>query len=257
MNNLYIILRGGFSMNDNLKYYLIACAITFVCIALFATLLPIFLKNKSKKIKMIPIQVVFFVLVALEVWKIYTLIARDESFVPLRYPIVFCSLVMYTYPLFCFKKNRFSDLAMGFSVIPCIIIFALFVAVQSGYVMNMMQIHSYVFHGAMMAVAVYLISSGLYTFRFKDYFKNGLLVAAYILLCTIVSLILGADLSLFGPQSGFLGVVYNNVGYAVGNVLLMAVVMLISMGIYAALSPIHRKRVKEEDERALQEGGVK
>ena len=222
-------------MDPNMQSYLIACAVTFVCIALFVILCTHFLKNKSEKIRLIPVIVIFFLLVVLEVWKIYRLIRTDGSFAPLRYPIVFCSLVMYAYPLFCFKKNRFSELAKGFSVIPCIIIFILFVAVQYTYPWTLMQAHSYVFHGAMMAVAIYLITSKLITFRFRDFFMNGLLIAAYILLCTVISLAIGADISLFGPESSFLSVIYSNLGYGVGNVVLMCVVMLLSAGIYGAI----------------------
>ena len=243
-------------MSENMKSYLIACAVTLVGVVLFVVLCTHFLKKKSEKTRLIPVMVIFFVLVALEVWKIYRLIRTGGDFAPLRYPIVFCSLVMYAYPLFCFKKNRFSELAKGFSVIPCIIIFILFVAVQYDYPWTLMQAHSYVFHGSMLAVAIYLITSKLIVFRFRDFFMNGLLISAYILLCTIISLFIGADLSLFGPDSSFLGVIYNNVGYGVGNVLLMGACVFLSMGIYGIICGFQNLYHKTKNKNlTLREGG--
>ena len=79
------------------------------------------LKNKIEKTKLLPIPICFYILIILEVAKIYYLIARDGGFNANRYPIVFCSIVMFTYPMFCFKKNKLSDFAMGMSVLPCLV----------------------------------------------------------------------------------------------------------------------------------------
>lgn len=117
-------------MDKLLKNLIIPMIITFVIIIAFVTLNTLLLKNKSEKAKLWPIRIVFFLLVALEIAKIFYLIGRDGAFYPNRYPIVFCSMVMYAYPLFCFKQNRFSDVAKGFSIIPSILAFVMFASIQ-------------------------------------------------------------------------------------------------------------------------------
>ncbi|MBS1314580.1 MAG: hypothetical protein HP048_04435 [Clostridia bacterium] len=77
-------------MDKILRNLIIPLSITLVVIALYVTLCTVFLKNADEKKKMIPIQVVFFMLVILEVAKIVYLIGRDDKFFPNRYPIVFC-----------------------------------------------------------------------------------------------------------------------------------------------------------------------
>ena len=220
---------------DKITYYAIAMSISIVAIVLFVVLNTIFLKNKSEKTKLIPIIIVFFLLIALEVWKIFTLIKDNGHFEPLRYPLVMCSLVMFTYPIFCFKRNRFSNLAMAFSVLPVIGMFVAFVAVQYNYIPTLMQHHSYLYHAAMMAVAVYLITSGLYKFKFKDFFKVGIALIGYVAFCTILSLIIGADISIFGPEKGQLKFLYSMFGYGVGNLMVSVIMMGASAGVYAII----------------------
>ena len=222
-------------MKPELLYFLIATSITIVFIVLFAVLNTIFLKNKSEKTKMIPIMVVWGLLVAAEIWKIYYLIATGGDFSPLRYPLVMCSLVMYLYPLFMFKKNRLSDFAKAFSVLPVIGMFIAFVATQSDYPITLMQHHSYLYHGAMMAVAVYLITSGLYKFKFKDFFKVGIGLAIYTLFSTILSVLIGGDISIFGPTTGQIKFLYPTFGYAVTNLILCFAFMLASAGLYGGI----------------------
>lgn len=225
--------------------YIIPLIITIIFIVLYVTLCTIFLKNRSEKIKMIPIQVIFFILIILEFLKIFYLITINGEYQPLRYPVVFCSMVMYAYPIFCFKKNRFSDLAMGVSILPMIFVFILFVAIQWQYEMDLMQIHSYFYHGAMMAVAAYLLTSGLYKFEFKKYFPIFLVLSGYVVFCTVLSLFIGGDISYFGPECDYLGFIYDAFGYVVGNLFVIGLIFVLCIGAYGIIDLCEKKHNKK------------
>lgn len=227
--------------------YVLPLIVTCVAIVLFVVLCTVKFKNGSEEQKLKPVRWVFWALVVCEVLKIFYLIAQNGYYDPLRYPLVFCSLVMYTYPLFCFKKNRFSRVALAYSVVPSFIVFVLFVAVQGGYKMSLIQGHSYFYHGAMMAVAVYLLTSGLYKFELKDFFPLTLALSGYVLFATFLSLFVGGDISIFGPSGSYLQFLYTNFGYAVGNLLMCVVVFFACLSVYGVVHLVTKKRVKAEE----------
>lgn len=144
LNNLNI------TMAQWTNNFIVPMAISAVVIAAYVILCTRFLKNADENKKLIPVRVVFFILIALEIAKIFYLIGRDGNFYPNRYPIVFCSMSMYAYPVFCFKKNRFSDMAKGFSVLPGILAFIMFASIQYKYNMSIIQLHSYIYHGSIL-----------------------------------------------------------------------------------------------------------
>ena len=180
----------------------------------------------------------------------FYLIHQNGYYDTSRYPLVFCSAVMYTYPLFCFKKNRLSNAAMAYSVIPSIIVYVLFVATQSSYRMSLIQGHSYFYHGTMLAVAIYLMTSGLYKFKFKDFFSLTLMLGGYVAFATVLSIFLKGNISIFGPSSSYLGFLYNYFGYAVGNLLLVVVIMLLCFAVYGVIHLCSRKKTKPQVEEA-------
>ena len=207
-------------------------------------------KNKTEEQKMLPIKIAFFALIGWEVFKIFYLIHQNGYYDTSRYPLVFCSAVMYTYPLFCFKKNRLSNAAMAYSVIPSIIVYVLFVATQSSYRMSLIQGHSYFYHGTMLAVAIYLMTSGLYKFKFKDFFSLTLMLGGYVAFATVLSIFLKGNICIFGPSSSYLGFLYNYFGYAVGNLLLVVVIMLLCFAVYGVIHLCSRKKTKPQVEEA-------
>lgn len=229
---------------------MITLVIGFILITTLTILGCVFLRKKEEKTKMLPIKVVFWMLVIMEVMKIYYLIGENQGFYPNRYPIVFCSIVLYTYPMFCFKKNKLSDLAMGISTIPCLIsILFVFLTVGDNPLMrengtfSIIHFHSIVYHLLMYGVSIYLMGSGLYQFRFKKSIGVSLSMFAYIGMATVISLFIKGDISFFGPgfngaeliNSATLGIIYKQVGYVPGNLLLGIVMTLLSFAIYGSV----------------------
>lgn len=228
--------------------YILPLIITTICIVAFVVAFTLIYRNASDDKKLKPIRWVFYLLIAWEVFKIFYLINQNGYYDTSRYPLVFCSLIMYTIPLFCFKKNKLSNIAMAYSVIPSIIVFILFVAVQSSYKMSLIQGHSYFYHGAMLAVAIYLLTSKLYRFKFKDFFGLSLSLCGYIMFATILSIFLGSNISIFGPNSSYLGFLYSNFGYVLGNILLCIAVTLLCFIVYGIIHLCTRKRSNQQKE---------
>jgi len=224
--------------------YILPCIISAIFIIAFVVSMTLIFKNKKNK--MLPIIVIWGLLCVFEVAKIFYLIHDNAEFRPLRYPFVFCSLVMYTYPLFIFKTNKLSQVAKTLSVIPSIVVFLLFVATQMNYGMSVIQAHSYFFHSAMIAVAIYMLTTKIYTPKLSDAFSMFLGLSLYIVFCIALSLFIGADISLFGPGSSYLSVIYNPFGYVPGNLILMIVLFILGFIIYGIIYLCTRKKKVEE-----------
>lgn len=202
-------------------------------------------KNKDEKTKLLPVKICFYALLVMEVMKIYYLISRDGGFNANRFPIVFCSIVLYTYPMFCFKKNKLSDFAMGMSVLPCLIsIIFVFLSVGDNDMMqdgkfNIIHFHSVIYHLIMFGVSIYLITSKLYKFELKKCVGIFLGLAGYVAMATILTIFIQGDISFFGygfngsPVFGFL---YNKVGYFPGNLVLIILIGLLTFTTYGIIA---------------------
>ncbi len=216
-------------------------------------------KGSDEKTKLRPIKIVWFVLLVFEFGKIAHMIATHKTdevstplFDPLRYPLVFCSLILYTYPLFMFKKNKFSNSAMAVSVLPFFIAFIAVLLTTQNYELNFWHGHSIVFHFMMGAVAVYLLTSGLYKFKYKDYFGVFVWLAGYIVFSMSLSLFIGGEVSLFGPKSSYLGFLYRAFGYAPAILFLVFALYVLIYLIYGIIHIIsqHINSLKENKQHA-------
>ena len=226
-------------------------AITVILIAVYVTLSTIFLKNADEHKKLLPVRIIFYLMIVFEVAKIVYLIGRDGSFYVNRFPIVFCSMSMFAYPLFCFKQNRFSDLAKGFSVIPGMLAFVMFAAIQYRYDMSIMQVHSYFYHGAMLAVAIYLLTSKLYKFEFKKFYGQFLTVGGYIVLASLVSCLIGGPISVFAPTDPYLAFLYNVCGFMPGILIMILAIFVAYFAVYGIIELCQRAHKKKLEKKAM------
>lgn len=202
-------------------------------------------ENKDEKAKMLPIIILWAALVAAEIWKISYLIATDGSFNPNRYPIVFCSMVMYAIPLFAFKENRFSKIAKLFTLITSIFAVVMFFATQWQYPFEGMNIHSYFYHGSMLAISVYMILIRTYTFEKNDFYKLFLILAGYVAMNTVLGLVVGDYISLFGPNSSYLGFLDGIFGFLPKNFLVIIVMYLLCLGVFKLIELGKKKGGKQ------------
>lgn len=225
-------------MEKFLNFYL-PILVMFIISIIYIVVATKLTKGKNENIKLLPIKAVWIFLLIFEIGKIGHMIGEykidgvsSPLFDPVRYPFVFCSLILYTYPLFMYKKNKLSASAMAVSTLPFFISAIVVVLTTSSYKFNFWHGHSIVFHFLMGAVAVYLLTSGLYKFKFSDHYRVFAWLGGYIIFSTVISLFIGGDISFFGPNSGYLGFLYNAVGYVPGNLLLILIIYLVSLIIY-------------------------
>ena len=223
--------------------YVLPLIITVIGIVLYVVFFTLKYKNANEEEKLKPIKWLYALLVIAEVLKIFYLITQNGEFRPLRYPLVFCSTILYTIPLFIYK-TKLSGLCKSATVFVGIIAFILFAAVQWMYTMSLIQGHSYFYHGAMMAIAIYMISSKIYVFERKSSYTTFLFFAAYTTFAAALSLFIGEDISLFGPNSSYLGILFNNFGFGAGMLVLLILIYLVSLGLFELIDLIiRRKRV--------------
>lgn len=217
-------------------------------------------KNKSYSEQLKPIKFLFILVVVLEIIKITYHICVQSYFPPQRYPIVFCSLIMYTYPIICFndKDKMITRVSMALSIIPVVVISGMYLfifpdATNASIYSFIMNLHSRFYHFAMLAGALYMLILKMYDFRFKDYFMAASIASLYIVFCTVVSLLLKGDISYFGPDSGPLKFFYNLFGYAIGNVLICIVIYIVAFLVYYIINYFILKQNKSEMNFTLRE----
>ena len=221
--------------------YILPLIITVIGISLYVVFFTLKYKNSSEEEKLKPIKWLYALLVITEILKIFYLIMQNGEFRPLRYPLVFCSTIFYTIPLFMYK-TKLSKIGKITTVFVGIIAFVLFAAVQWMYKMSLIQGHSYFFHGAMMAIAVYMICSKIYTFERKSFYTMFLFLAVYTTFAAALSLFIGEDISLFGPKSSYLGIIFNNFGYGAGILIVLILYYLVSLGLFELIALINRHK---------------
>lgn len=223
------------------------------CIIFLAICIPKY-KNKDFSQKRKPLIFLYILLIVMEFLKIFANIAYTKSYTPSRYPIIFCSFVMFSYPIICHvKKDTMAwRIATALSIIPCVVIGGLYLFIFPYHSMDIspfyyvMNIHSRFYHFCMLAGALYMTFTKFYDFRFKDSFAVGLTAGAYFIFCIILSLFIGGDLSYFGPNSEPMSLIYDTFGYAVGNVLLVILCMALSYSVYGIIYVINKKIKKRK-----------
>jgi len=112
----------------------------------------------------------------------------------------------------------------------------LFFAVQWQYPFEGMNIHSYFYHGAMLAISVYLILIKAYTFDYNDYYKLFLVVGGYVAMNTILGLVVGDYISLFGPNSAYLGFLDGIFGFLPKNIIVVIFLYLLCWGVFKLIA---------------------
>lgn len=226
--------------------YILPLILTIIGIVVFVVFFTKKYKNSTENEKLKPIKWLYFILVAAEIWKIFYLIGQNGEFRPLRYPLVFCSTIFYTVPLFLYntKLKEFGKVATVFS---CAVAFILFAAIQWMYNMSLIQGHSYFFHGAMMAISVYMLTSKIYTFDKTKFYDLFIFLAGYTTFAAILSLFVREDISLFGPSSSYLGFIFNTFGYFVGVIILCALYYLVCLGVFMLIGLFKKEKNKKEE----------
>ena len=220
---------------------------------LFLVLSLRFFKDKPYEKKIIPIRIIFFFLIIMEVIKIYYLISAGGTFNPKSYPIIYCSCAMYFYGIIAFnkKENAITRLAKGNMIIVFTVMGLLYYVSFPG--LNnytnlegfILHIHSRVYHIILLYGAIYMLVNKMYDFRMKDSVIVAVYNSAYFIFCTILSIFIGGEISNFGPESTELYWFYDIVGYANGNLILCIIASILSLLVYFSVNSLIKKKQVE------------
>ena len=221
-----------------------------------AIFIPRYRKKETRKERLKPLIYMYVALMIAEVLKISFHVSTQGFFSPQTFPIIYCSFVMYTIPLICHAKldSKAFRIACGITIVSCLAIGAPYFFVYPGidpndlptYYTYIMHYHSRIYHIMMLTTAIYLVVVNVYDFRFKDFILCAGIVSLYFGFCTTLSVLIGANISIFGPGSQYFQVIYNRFGYGVGNLLLCAIVYLAGFFVWGSIKLIRDAVIKRQ-----------
>ena len=169
--------------------------------------------NKKKVPKEKVLLILTITLLALEATKLLYMIIRDGTFPMHHLPFHLCSLPLYVYTILAFCKNdkikemvkpaAFAGVLFGGIVAvlyPVNIIGNLETWQVDGD--NFLPFISFIFHGAMVFLSIYIIKSGIYTYKFNRIKDAYIVILAFMVLAMIVNAITGRDFMLLNTGNG-------------------------------------------------------
>ena len=193
------------------KYHVYTLLPAFIVEIIAAIIIGKALKNKSDKVKMIPIQIVTIILLALEVAKqIYGLATGYDTY---WIPLHFCSLFLYFMPLASFYFGKYKNQARVLAAVISACLF-FFMAIYPNLIYSgeaivsagkfltgkggwFIDFHSVIFH--MIALFSFFLFATLDVLEFKTKKDMVLIWVAFAIYCVIV-----------GPLSQIIDTNFNN-----------------------------------------------
>lgn len=164
------------------KLHLITLLPALVVFGLLAWLIGYLLRNKSEKIRMIPIQIIAIILIVLEIIKqAYCIIDGYDLY---AIPLHFCSLFLYLFPAMAFYNGKHKDSIRIWTLLSCMILFCgmlvgptLIYGVGSleGFATNFLSFHTVTYHNLVLFGLFLIIALRL----FKTNTKRDLLTILF------------------------------------------------------------------------------
>ena len=147
---------------------------SFVAMVVISIVVALLLRGKEEKYKMIPIQIIAVILVALEIMKqIYGIVT---GYVTYWLPFHFCSLFIFVLPIMAFYKGKNKDLVRIVGTATCTMLF-LFMCVyptliySEDNILNMgndlLSFHTVMFHNLVLLAFTLMVAIRPYKFKAK------------------------------------------------------------------------------------------
>ncbi|MBQ7307364.1 MAG: YwaF family protein [Clostridia bacterium] len=166
----------------------IVMPLALLFIILLGFILNFLLKNKSDKIKNIPLTTIAVLLVVLEIIKQVYHISRN-TWSTWHIPIHFCSSFIFWLPFAQFSKGKIKDLAQGCALCAGILMTIVFYSDPTSIFGNACDnpfasfstFHTFVFHFLAVAYWIWLAIFNLYSARLEHTYKIGCIFGIYYL----------------------------------------------------------------------------
>ena len=175
---------------EHAKTLLPALAVMF----LVSVLLRLWLKDKPRYVRMIPVQVVAVILVLIEIGKQAVSFSRGYDLYHI--PLHFCSLVLFTLPVMAFYRGKYQraadSIAVGFvasvflltAIYPCLIYSA---GNITGYFEDYLNFHTVTFHNLVMFAFMLIVALDVYRPQKGDWKYPVIFIGVYCIVAGIVS----------------------------------------------------------------------
>ena len=187
--------NGGVFMGLWTLTHLYTVIPAFIAFFIIGALMAWALKNKSERIKYIPLQVIAVILLGLEIGK--QIVSFEGGYDLYSLPFHYCSLFLYLLPIHAFYHGRFKAQigAVTFACLSSLFFFMLVmpaIVYGEAAILNMrssyMDFHTVVFHNLVCLYFVLTLSLKLYEMKVKrDLILMASFLGVYVIIAAILS----------------------------------------------------------------------
>lgn len=238
--------------------------------AIIAIIVGRLMRNKSEKTKMLPIQIISILLLALEIAKqIYCACIGYDLY---SLPFHFCSLFVYIIPLFSFYNGKHKDNIRSFTVACCMaLILALLIYPEIIYDeqkiltfgTNFLSAHAVIFHNLIPLAFFLILSLNLFQPKTKkDLASISADLAIYSIIASVLANVLKTNFNNFyncsiSPIRSIQEQLISSLGwpgqaiYVVGAIIATIAFGILSYGIYRVLLSVYfaiKTRIKQRSQ---------
>lgn len=193
------------------KDELIVLPIMLISIIIIAGLLGYFLRNKSEKIRSIPLIVIAVVILVLEVIKQIRALATD-TYTGWTIPLHFCSFFMVWFPLAQFTRGKLKQIGMACSLSTSALMISLFyigptsiIGDSSADVFGSFgDFHTFVFHHLIILYFFCFLALKVYKPQKSDFLWMSIALTCYFILAVTMTHVL---------QVNYTNLLYSNIGF--------------------------------------------
>lgn len=200
-------------------------------------LVTLFIMLKGKKEKVMKVSAV--ILILLELTKYSYAIFFDGGFPLIYIPLHFCSLFLYTFPIIAFANekiaNFFKPVSFGGAIVAMLLALLLPTNILGNPDVSWLSLEnfvytlSFVYHGFILATALFIRISGFYKPRKGDLIKSVLVITIFAVIAIIVNNIMDMDFMMLRYGNGnplqFILNSYGFIPYFITHVLLMFILL--------------------------------
>lgn len=231
----------------------IVLPIAFVINVLIATLICLLTKNKSKKIKRIPLTIITILVIILEIAKqIYFIFTKYNVY---ALPLHFCSLFIYFYIIanFIKKGEHFGDvMTLSYSIVVIIAIICNPSNVIGESCDNIFQsfpvFHSFFYHFLMILYFSILLASNLIETSKKDFLYICFGIIGYAIIAVPLAYILNANFcNILYSNYSFLESIRTSCGQFFYTIAILFAGMLACIASYLPIFIINQRRFRKEN----------
>lgn len=194
-------------MDNIFNYKHLIGLILVSCFVAISLLIMLKIKDKKKVLKFSSI-----ILILLELLKYLYIYLGDGSISKIYIPLQFCSLFLYTFPIIAFGKGQLSEFLKPVSYAGGIIAVTIAFILPTNIIgdpniswfdkENFLYTLSFIYHGWVLSISIYIRLSGFYKPVPKDLFKAIITIFVFTTIAILANIILDTDFMMMNRGAG-------------------------------------------------------